>query len=322
MAKTQKNFHSGELLCGMDGGGSTTKVVVCNLKGQVLNSFQAGTINHYGAGTAKVSKNFASISDWLLSEFACMPATIFVGNSALDDRAEDSLVKELTQGVFQPAKVVFHSDVYVALMGFTLGKPGAVIISGTGSMACGIDANGVYHTAGGWGQVLGDEGSAYHMALKGIKAALRSHDGLSGDTQLTSRIMHFFELGKMSDIIEKVYNPPLEKSLIAAFAVEVAAAAEEGDAVARSIVDKQADWLHKLALAITEKCNTQNLGYYGSVLNQNALIRDRLSAKLAKQSIKLQVPLFTPEIGALIGAFYESDCKLSDGVINNLKRYN
>jgi len=322
MKNSHKKHLTGELLCGIDGGGSITQVVVCNLEGEILHSFQAETINHYGAGTSKVSENFAKISAELLSELGCMPGIIFIGNSALDGRAEDSLVKELTRGVFQPAKVVFHSDVYVALMGFTLGDPGAVLISGTGSMACGIDAGGAYHTAGGWGQVLGDEGSAYFMALKGIKAALRAYDGLSENTQLTTRVMQFFKLENMSDLIEKVYNPPLEKSLIAAFAVEVAAAAEEGDTVARSIVNQQADWLSKLALAITEKCNTKNLGYYGSVLNQNEMIRTRLSARLAKHSIKLQVPLFKPEIGALIGAFNESDRKLTDQVISNLKRYN
>lgn len=322
MNKTQKNYLSGELLCGIDGGGSITKVVVCNLEGEILHSFQAETINHYGAGTSKAYKNFAFISEELLSEFACLPGSIFVGNSALDSRAEDSLVQEITQGVFLESKVVFHSDVYVALMGFTLGNPGAVLISGTGSMACGIDAEGVYHTAGGWGQILGDEGSAYHMALKGIKAAIRAYDGLSGTTQLTARLMRYFKLENMPDIIEKIYNPPLEKSLIAAFAVEVAVAADEGDTVAKAILENQAEWLYKLALVITNKCKTQNLGYYGSVLTKNKTIRTLLAAKLAKHSIKLQVPLFKPEIGALIGAFYDSDIRVSDEVISNLRRYN
>ncbi len=138
----------------IDGGGTTTKVVVCNLEGQMVHSFQTGTINHYGADIPKVRENFAAIAAKLLAKFACLPGTIFTGNSALDGHAEDALVQHLTNGVFQPSKVVFHSDVYIALLSFTKGNPGAVLISGTGSMACGIDAGGVYHTAGGWGQVL------------------------------------------------------------------------------------------------------------------------------------------------------------------------
>ncbi len=311
---------SNELLCGIDGGGTTTKVVVCNLEGQMVHSFQTGTINHYGAGIPKVRENFAAIAAKLNAKFACLPGTIFTGNSALDGLVEDALVQELTNGVFHPSKVVFHSDVYIALLSFTMGNPGAVLISGTGSMACGIDAGGVYHTAGGWGQVLGDEGSGYHMALEGIKAALRAYDGLSEPTQLSASVMKFFDLKKMSDIIDKIYNPPVEKSVIAAFATEVESAAEKGDTVALGIVESEADWLYKLALAITRKCKTQNLGYFGSVLNHNDRIRTKLSALLAKQFINLQVPGFQPEIGALIGAFRESGNHVSHTVIDNLSK--
>jgi len=312
---------SDELLCGIDGGGTTTKVVVCNLEGQVLDSFQSGTINHYGAGIPKVKEYFAAIAANIIEKFACLPGTIFTGNSALDGLADDALVQELTNGVFHPSKVVFHSDVYIALLSFTLGNPGAVLISGTGSMACGIDAGGAYHTAGGWGQVLGDEGSAYHIALKGIHAALHAYDGLSEPTMLSASVMKFFDLKKMSDIIDKIYNPPVEKSVIAAFAPEVERAAEEGDPAALHIMESEAEWLYKLALAITKKCITQNLGYFGSVLNHNHRIRSKLSALLAEQFISLQVPRFKPEIGALIGAFRESGNRVSDSVIDNLLKY-
>lgn len=314
-------FSSDKLLCGMDGGGTTTKVVVCNLEGQLLQSFQTGTINHYGAGIPKVRENFAAIAARLIAEFDCLPGTIFTGNSALDGLAENSLVQELTKGVFKESKVIFHSDVYIALLSFTMGNPGAVLIAGTGSMACGIDAGGAYHTAGGWGQVLGDEGSAYHMALKGIKASLRAYDGLSEPTRLIASVMKFFNLKQMSDIIDKIYNPPVEKSVIAAFAPEVETAADEGDKIALDIIESEAEWLYKLALAITRKCDTQNLGYFGSVLIRNDRIRSRLSALLAERFIALQTPRFTPEIGALIGAFQESGNHVTDSVINNFKTY-
>ena len=321
MGRKRIKHCSEELLCGIDGGGTFTKVVVSNLEGQILHSFQTGTINHYGAGIQKVSESFAAIATNLLTKFDCLPGVIFTGNSALDGPAEESLVQQLTNSVFNPSKVIFHSDVYIALLSFTMGNPGAVLISGTGSMACGIDAGGVYHTAGGWGQVLGDEGSAYHMALKGIKATLRAYDGLSEPTQLTAAVMKFFDLKKLSGIIDKIYNPPVDKSVIAAFATEVEDAANEGDKVALEIINREAEWLYNLALAITGKCNTQSLGYYGSVLQQNDRIRTRLSKKLAEQKITLEEPRFNPEIGALIGAFRESGNNVTDSVVNNFLKY-
>lgn len=312
---------SSELLCGLDGGGSITKVVVCNLNGKILYSFKTESINHYGAGTQAVRKTFELIAAKLLSKFGCLPEIFFVGNSAFDDRIEDARVKELTGEVFQASKVVLHSDVFVALMGFTMGKSGAVLISGTGSMACGIDVNGVYHTAGGWGQTLGDEGSAYSIGLKGIKAALRAHDGLIKPTELTSRLMHFYHLKKMSDLIDIIYNPKIKKSVIADFAVEVAEAARTQDKHAENILKNQTDWLMKLALVITKKCKTKNLGYYGSVLTKNETVRNRLAKKLAKVSINFQIPIFKPEIGALAGAFYEQGYEITDTIKNNFRKY-
>jgi N-acetylglucosamine kinase-like BadF-type ATPase len=321
MEKSSVKPCSDSLLCGIDGGGTTTKVVVCNLEGQVLFSFQTGTINHYGAGEQKARENFAAIADKIHAKLDCLPGTVFVGNSALDGLAEDSLVQEITGDVFKTSKVVFHSDVYIALLSFTMGKPGAVLISGTGSMACGIDAGGDFHTAGGWGQVLGDEGSGYHMALKGIKAALRAYDGLGEPTLLYKRVMKYFDLKEMPDLIDKIYNPPVEKSIIAAFATEVDTAANEGDKVAQDILEAEAKWLSKLAMAITSKCKTQNLGYVGSVLSKNDRIRSKLSALLAEKHINLQIPRFKPEIGALIGAFRESGNQVTDAVIDNFAKY-
>jgi len=215
-------YNSKDLLCGIDGGGTTTKVVVSNLEGEIVCHFLEDTINHYGAGTEKAAKTFRGISTKLKEKFGCLPSIIFVGNSALEGLADDAPVQQLTQGVFTLSKVVFHSDVYIALLGFTIGNPGAVLISGTGSMACGIDEKSNYHTVGGWGQTLGDEGSAYHMALSGIKGALRAHDGIQEPTILMQKLMSFYSLNNMHEIIDKVYNPPVEKSFIAAFAIEVA----------------------------------------------------------------------------------------------------
>lgn len=321
MDKNLFNYNSTDLLCGIDGGGTTTKVVVCNLEGELVYAFQTGTINHYGTGIGNAQETFAAIAAGLTDHLGCLPGFIFTGNSALAGRVDDAKVQQLTKGVFHPAKIIFHSDAFIALLGSTMGDPGAVLISGTGSMACGIDANGVYYTAGGWGQVLGDEGSGYHMAQKGMSAALHAYDGLTGPTQLTGRLMQYFKLGAIQDIIDTIYHPPVEKSVIAGFATEVESAALEGDAIALQILEDEAEWLYKLALAITGKCATKHLGYCGSVLSRNEIVRSHLIALLQKHSIILQAPVFSPEIGALIGAFREAGVNLTKSVIDNLLKY-
>lgn len=321
MEQIRYTGSSGDLLCGIDGGGTTTKVVVCTSEGEIVYAFQTGTINHYGAGIAKARENFAFIAACLNKNLGGLPGIIFTGNSALRIRADDILVQNLTQGVFNPAKIIFHSDTYIALLGFTMGGPGAVLISGTGSMACGIDSAGNYHTAGGWGQVLGDEGSGYHMALQGMKAALHAYDGISEPTQLTQRLQKHFALNEVPDIIDRIYYPPVEKTVIAGFATEVESAANDGDRVAMGILDAEAEWLYKLALTISTKCGNSKLGFYGSVLNQSETVRSGLSKRLEKSGIILEAPLFSPEIGAAIGAFKEAGISLTKNVTDNLLKY-
>lgn len=321
MKHSHTKYNPTDLFCGIDGGGTTTKVVVCNRDGEIVYSFLTGTINHYGAGIAKVTENFQVIAAHLLDYFGCLPGNIFTGNSALSNKISQEVIQELTSGVFGTSKVHFHSDVYIALLGFTLGKPGAVLISGTGSMACGIDTAGAYHTVGGWGQVLGDEGSGYHMAQAGMKAALRAYDGMSMPTQLTNRLLQYFHLKEISDIIKKIYYPPIEKSVIAAFATEVEQAAVEGDSVATKILEEEAEWLYKLALTISNTCSTKNLGYFGSVLNRNETILVYLKTHLQPHEITLHAPVFKPEIGALIAAFGEAGIPLTQTIIESLSKY-
>ena len=309
------------LLCGIDGGGTSTKVVVCDAEGNVLHAFETGSINHYGTGLEKTRDVFAGISANLQSRFGTLPGTLFVGDSALDETPDAATIQTITGNVFGSSKVIFHSDAYIALLGFALGQPGAILISGTGSMACGIDTTGKYHVSGGWGQVLGDEGSGYHLALMGIRAALQGNDGISEPTQLTERVMHFFGVPRLRDLIEKICHPPAEKSIIAAFAPEVARAAHEGDVVALRIIDDTVRWLHKLALSIARVCPARELGYYGSVLMKNEVIRTKLGRLLGNHDIFLLAPRLKPAAGALIGAFSQAGLPVTDTVIANLEKY-
>ena len=307
------------LLCGIDGGGTSTKIVVCDHEGRMVTEFADGSINHYGVGSDKAKETYRSISKGLTERLGRMPDAVYIGCSALDGQVSDEEAREITGGAFDSCPLVVHSDVWIALLGFTLGQRGAILISGTGSMACGIDKQGVYRTAGGWGQTLGDEGSGYHLALMGIQAALRGYDGVSAPTGLTGLLIRFYSLSEMSDIIDLFYNPPIEKSRIASFATEVERAALEGDKVAMQILEQEIEWLAKLATAITQKCDTVSLGLCGSMITRSPIIGIRLSEILIKDGIMAQIPEFKPETGALFGAFQLLGLPVTESVLANLK---
>lgn len=307
------------LLCGIDGGGTSSKVVVCDHEGRMVTEFADGSINHYGVGSDKAKETYRSIRKGLMERLGRMPDAVYIGCSALDGQATDEEAREITGGAFEPCPLVVHSDVWIALLGFTMGQRGAILISGTGSMACGIDEGGAYRTAGGWGQTLGDEGSGYHLALMGIQAALRGYDGVTAATALTGSLIRFYGLSGLPEIIDLFYNPPIEKSRVASFATEVERVALGGDIVAMQILEEEIGWLASLAVAITQKCHTASLGLCGSMLTRSPVIGIRLAEILQEKGIKAQVPEFKPETGALFGAFQLLGIPVSDGVLANLK---
>lgn len=309
-----------KLFCGIDGGGTTTSVVVCNARGEILGSIKADSINHYGAGIEKARENYAYIKEQLIKLLESEPDIIYIGNSALDGEANNELVKQLVGGIFDK-KVVMHSDVYVALLGFTQGTPGALLISGTGSMACAIDNEGNYHTSGGWGQILGDEGSGYHLGLMGIRAALQYHDQMSSPTILLDYLKDFYKLDRLIDMIEIVYNPPIEKSRIAAFAVEVEKAALHNDEISIRLINDEIDWLFKLSQSILKKSGVKRLGLYGSMLVKSQLIGQQLISKYSGSEVEVSYPRFKPEIGALFGAFSGEKILIDEEIIANLSEY-
>ena len=96
---------------------------------------------------------------------------VSMGHSALDKEPDAALAAELMEGVFPVEKTYIHSDVFMALMGATLGAPGVAVVAGTGSMAVAVDKEGSQHVRGGWGYLLGDAGSGFYLGQRGLIAA-------------------------------------------------------------------------------------------------------------------------------------------------------
>jgi N-acetylglucosamine kinase-like BadF-type ATPase len=130
-------------------------------------------------------------------------------------------------------------------------------MAGTGSIAFGQDGQGNRARAGGYGPLLGDEGSGYDIGRKALIAALRAEDGRSPATVLTDRFKQRFMLDRMPEVINLVYgNPaPMQRPEIAGLAPLVVEAARDGDAMAREILRIAGRELGLLAAAVLQKLN-------------------------------------------------------------------
>nr|WP_231999260.1 N-acetylmuramic acid 6-phosphate etherase [Mycobacterium sp. 1081908.1] len=138
-------------------------------------------------------------------------------------------------------RVAVTSDAVIAHAGAFDGKPGVVLIAGTGAVALAIDADGASRTADGWGPWLGDEGGGAWIGAAGLRAALRAHDGRGPSTALLDAARARFGA-------PKTWPAQLaDAAALASFAPNVVAA--EDDPVASAIVSAAADALAATARA-------------------------------------------------------------------------
>jgi N-acetylglucosamine kinase-like BadF-type ATPase len=111
-----------------------------------------------------------------------------------------------------------------------------LIVAGTGSIGYGRTVSGAEVRTGGWGYLLGDEGSAFAVGLAGLAAVLRAHDGRAAPTALGAALLDAWALTGPDGIIARVYQQPPPREEIAALAPLVAAAARASDVVAAGIL--------------------------------------------------------------------------------------
>jgi N-acetylglucosamine kinase-like BadF-type ATPase len=177
------------------------------------------------------------------------------------------------------------NDVVAAWATATSARPGVGVIAGTGSNVFGVGPHGESWRVGGWGHLLGDEGSAYWLGLHSIIASLRARDGSGPSTRLSEAVVHFFGVTSAEQVAALTYSRPLTKRDIAAFAVETGRIAQEGDEVARDLYARVARELGKQVEVVIEKTSLLDagdggfeVGLIGGAFAVGALLVDPLTA--------------------------------------------
>jgi N-acetylglucosamine kinase-like BadF-type ATPase len=206
--------------------------------------------------------------------------------AGVDRPGETALVRRLLEGLVTAAHIIVVNDALVALEAGAPGRPGVVVISGTGSIAYGRDARDRSARAGGWGYVLADEGSGYWLGRQALRAVMRQADGRDAPTSLTSRLLAHYHVGRAQDLVRKVYTGDLKPAAIATLASTVQAAASEGDAVASRIIEVGADELAGMAASVASRLELSRPevvlagGIFRAVPRMGEAVIARLSVRL------------------------------------------
>lgn len=269
---------------GIDGGGTRTVAAVADDNGNILIKKTGKSINFYSVGFPAARKNLAGVIDDIKAQLGDIMFTCaFIGCSALDNEADDELTDKLCKGIINAEKIKMHSDVYIALKALKYAECPCVAVCGTGSMAACEDKNGNIHTAGGWGHIIGDEGSAYAVAVNALKNCCRMYDN-GAKTPLVMSATAFFGVDDFRKVTDIIYSSETTKDVIARFAEKVGELASEGDADALEIIITEAENFADTVLILLSKIDCCDvLGLYGGMFIHNKAFANAFSVKIKEK---------------------------------------
>jgi glucosamine kinase len=238
-------------LLGIDGGATKTLAAILDVEHGTLHLGHGGPSNQDSAGVAAAGQALLQAADAALTAAGIGDADLDAAVLAVAGTDTDAVAAHVRQA--RSEKWIVVNDVVGAWATATGAHPGVAAISGTGSNVFGVGPDGRAWRAGGWGHVLGDEGSGYWIGVESIKAALRDRDGSGPPTALSGAAIEFFGAPTVEALATTVYSKPLSKSEIAAFAAAAASLAERGDAQARAVYGRgAAELASRIAAVIRE----------------------------------------------------------------------
>jgi N-acetylglucosamine kinase-like BadF-type ATPase len=268
-AHTPQKF--GTLTLGVDGGGSKTQAVIADEKGRSIGEGLAGASNPLRVGVGQSVAAICEAFNRALERAGARRSDVAAAEIGLAGvRREDlreRMRAELSALGVGSVEVVTDAD--IALYGATNGEPGLVIIAGTGSICCGKNARGRHVCAGGWGPIVGDEGSGSWIARQALRAVARATDGRGRATTLVESCLEYFNVDAAEDLSTAIYTPATTNEVIAGFAKHVIEAAKDGDEVSRAILRDAGCELALAACAVVKKLRMEReefqVAYVGGV---------------------------------------------------------
>ncbi|MGH9932890.1 MAG: BadF/BadG/BcrA/BcrD ATPase family protein [Pyrinomonadaceae bacterium] len=292
---------------GVDGGGTKTRAVILDDDFRVLGEGLSGASNPLRVGIAGAATAIREAID-RACEAAQMRRTDLIaaeiGLAGARRRELNARIREalLSLGIDE---IVVVGDADIALYGATEGEPGLIVIAGTGSICCGINARRKTICAGGWGPIAGDEGAGAWIARRALRAIARAVDGRGPATSLTSAACTYFHVSDPNDLSTAIYAPTMTNERLAAFGKNVIEAAKAKDRVAREILCEGGRELGSVAAAVIRNLKLEReafpVAYVGGVFDAaGELVLSPLRAEVIRVAPKahLAPPRFSPAVAA------------------------
>jgi N-acetylglucosamine kinase len=267
---------------GIDAGGTKTVGLLADETGKVLTKARGAGANLVVHGELAVEKVLHQVIEDLDAPEPVAGVCLGMAGVDRDDR------KELIRGVMRrlrlPQKLSIVPDPLVALVAGAPEGIGIVVVSGTGSISYGVDPAGQTARAGGWGYLLGDEGSAFWLGHAAVRHGIRAHDGRGPSTTLLDRIAKKLDLSIPQGLVDWFYDQEHSRHRVAELASVVEEAANEGDEAASDLLNQAAQHLARAGRSVARQLDFEGpfpLVQAGGVFRACPSLFDRVEASLA-----------------------------------------
>jgi N-acetylglucosamine kinase-like BadF-type ATPase len=308
---------SERLVIGMDGGGTKTAAELCDASGKVMAASTGGPSNFQVIGVDSAARTIMDLVETCCHSVGCAPERLDsvvagltgAGRPGDRERMRQALMAEASRRGRPLRNVRIDSDARIALEGAMSGEPGVIVIAGTGSIVYGKDGAGCVHRSGGWGRVVGDEGSGYAIGRELFRAVAASIDDRSPRTILPRLLKESFGLGTQEAIITAIYRENFDVASVAPVVME---AARKRDAVARRILSAAARELVAVIAPVVAKIRGRSrkavpVAFIGSLLTSKNLYSTQVRTLLQRTipGARVRAALAPPVRGAVLLALNE-----------------
>jgi len=303
-----------QFVIGMDGGATKTAAMLSDLSGNVLAEDTGGPSNPQVVGFEKVGEVIVGLVAELSGRAGCKTNDVLslvaglagAGREGDKDQVKAAIANEARKRKVVMGHVGIETDGRIALEGAFKGKPGIIIIAGTGSFALAKDHKGATHRAGGWGRILGDEGSGYAIGRDGLNAVTKHLDGRGKPTLLTELIDSRFALSNHDKIIGAIYRSNFDVATVAPLVIE---AAEAKDAECQRILNKATFELFEHVRVLVNRIEESKgarakipVAFIGSLISNENVYRKILTQKItfSMPQVSVIAPEAPPTFGAVL----------------------
>jgi len=313
------------VVIGIDGGATYSFGVAVDLAGNAVAAAKAGSLNFFGTTIQVARRSLTQLVRTLETALPLGNELLYtvIGSAALFTEGTARDKELLCRGILPLEATRLVSDVMTAYHAASLGRPGVLIVGGTGSSFLARNEEGEFAQVGAWGHLLGDEGSAYWIERECIRAAIAATTGTGPATSLAEVIPKWFEVKTLPEIVPIIYQPKYSKDRFAALAGYVAQHADPGDPIWVDICERAGAELARQAIAAVQLVGLRTrpvpVWLNGSVVRHNSTVRESLFRVMrAELPVRHEPMRLAPLLGAAALALQAAGVEVDSAVVGRL----